>query len=230
MKKWLFLIKNDLSRVVRDKTLLMFATTPLLLLVFIRYAVPSIQLKFPVLSEYTRIIVLFGGIQTGILFGFISGFVFLEEKDEHVFDICKILPVQPYQFIGVRLFFAFFMSSLGSFFILRFNGMIEFSELELISLPLQFALGAVLLSLFLGSFAKNKIEGMALFKGMDLLILLPILSAFVKHPMVQVLAVVPSYWTYQTGLSGPQALMMNTAVALVFYLSAIALLMRRIFK
>jgi hypothetical protein len=230
MKKWLLLIQNDLSRIVRDKTMLMFASTPFLLLAFIKYAVPMIGQMYPIITEYYPNIVLFGGIQTGILFGFVSGFVFLEEEDENVFDICKILPVKPFQFIGVRLFFTFTMSALGSFLILKFNGIIEFLALEVLSLSIQFALGAVLLSLCLGVFAKNKIEGMALFKALDLLILIPILSHFIHHPMMKILCIVPSYWTYQTGLGGINQLAVNSGVALIFNLFLIVILMKHIFK
>jgi fluoroquinolone transport system permease protein len=230
MKKWLLLIQNDLSRIVRDKTMLMFASTPVLLLVFIRYAVPIFGQMYPIITEYYRIIVLFGGIQTGVLFGFISGFVFLEEKDENVFDICKILPVKPFQFVGVRLFFTFAMSALGSFLILKLNGMIEFSKWEVLSLSVQFALGAVVLSLCLGVFAKNKIEGMALFKGLDLLILIPIMSYFIHHPMMGVLSILPSYWTYQTGLNGIEHLAINTSVSMIYNSLIIYILMKRLFQ
>jgi hypothetical protein len=50
--------------------------------------------------------------------------------------------------------------------------------------------------LFVGTFAQNKIEGMALFKGVDLLLLLPIVSFFVPSVWAYLFALMPMYFTF----------------------------------
>jgi fluoroquinolone transport system permease protein len=55
---------------------------------------------------------------------------------------------------------------------------------------------APFITLIISTYAKNKVEGMAFFKGVDLILLLPMLSFFVIGNLKYIFSIIPAFWTY----------------------------------
>ena len=110
MNKFISLVINDFRMVVRDRAMLLFLSTPILLLLFVRYAVPQIVSKFDVVNQYVDLVVMFGALQTAIMYGFLTAFAFLNEKDEKVMGVIRILPISSSYFIAYRVLLAFLIS------------------------------------------------------------------------------------------------------------------------
>lgn len=193
----LTLLRLDLQQIFRDKTLLLFLFAPLLLLGVLRYVVPAWQSSFPALQPYGYIFVMFAGVQTAIMLGFVVSFILLEEKDEGVLQALRVLPIAPAAFVRYRLAFATLFSAAAALLLLLANGLVHLSLPAALLLAVQYSLVAPLIVLLVGTFAQNKIEGMAFFKGVDLLLLLPILSFFLPGWYGYLFAWVPTYWTFQ---------------------------------
>lgn len=198
MNKFISLVINDFRMVVRDRAMLLFLSTPILLLLFVRYAVPQIVSKFDVVNQYVDLVVMFGALQTAIMYGFLTAFAFLNEKDEKVMGVIRILPISSSYFIAYRVLLAFLISFLGSAIILGFNGLINIDLSSIFFLSILFGLVAPFISLVIGAFARNKIEGMAYFKGLDLLLLVPVLSFFVDGAIEYLFAIIPSFWIFKS--------------------------------
>lgn len=197
MKTLLQLTLADLRRIFRDKTLLVFLTTPLFLILFVRYFVPYITAIYPVISEYNGPIMMFASAQTAIMFGFISAFIILDEKDENVLQVIRVLPVSSSYFILFRMIFATLFSFVGSLGMMLLAGIAYPGLLHAVLLSVQFALTAPFIALIVATYAKNKIEGMAFFKGVDLVLIVPVLSFFVSGWMKYLFGIVPVFWTFQ---------------------------------
>ena len=232
MKKISTLIQGDLRQIFRDKTLTFFVFAPLILIVFVRNFVPYITLQYPFLQAYHPLIMMFAGIQTAIMFGFITSFIILDEKDENVLQVIRVLPISPFYFILYRLTFATFFSGLGAFLMLYLGGMAYPGLFHSLLLSLQYGLIAPFITLLIATFAKNKVEGMAYFKGVDLLLLLPILSFFVPENFNYLFSVIPSFWTYQLYQASitKEHVILFFGLGLLVYLLLISILFRQFKK
>jgi hypothetical protein len=196
MKKIASLIQTDLRQIFRDKTLTVFLFTPVLLIIFVRLFVPYITQVYPAIEPFHPMVMMFAGIQTAIMFGFIVSFILLEEKDEYVLQVIRVLPISPFHFILYRLLFATLFSALGAFLMINLGGIAYPGLLNSLLLSFQYGLTAPFITLIIATYAKNKIEGMAFFKGIDLILLLPMLSFFLAGNIKYVFSVIPAYWTY----------------------------------
>lgn len=196
MKKILSLIHSDIRQIFRDKTLTFFLVAPMLLIVFVRIFVPFITEQYPIVQEYHPMLMMFASIQTAIMFGFIVSFIILDEKDENVLQVIRVLPISPFYFILYRLLFATTFSTLGAFLMINLSGIAYPGFTNSILLSIQYGLTAPFITLIISTFAKNKIEGMAFFKGVDLVLLLPLLSFFISGYTKYIFSIIPAFWTY----------------------------------
>lgn len=191
------LLINDLKQISRDKTLAYFSLIPLLLFLLIKLGLPNIINHIPQIKDYVIYYIIFSAIQGAIMFGFVNSFIILDEKDEKIIQAIKVLPISSNFYWIYRSLFGFIISYLAAFAILYFNGVIAFSFTISILYCILYALVTPLLTLCIGTFAKNKIEGMAWFKGLDLLLLLPILTFFLPKISHYFFYWHPLFWTYQ---------------------------------
>ena len=196
MKKLIPFVLGDLKLVFRDRMLSLFFFAPVLLILFVWLFVPYITAVYPLVEEYHPYIMMFASMQTAILFGFITSFMILEEKDENVIAVIRILPVSSTFFILYRLLFSVFFSALSAFLMIALGGIAYPGLLNAFLLSMQYGLVAPLITLIVGTFAQNKIEGMAYFKGINLLLILPVLSFFLTGFMKYLFAFIPVFWTY----------------------------------
>ncbi len=190
------LIVGDIKQIFRDRTLSTFMFIPVFLILFIRLFVPYLSQAYPMVADYHSYIMMFGGMQTAIMFGFITSFIILDEKDENVLQVIRVLPISPLYFMFYRLSFATLFSAAGAFILIQTAGIAYPGLLNSILLSLQYGLIAPLITLIIATFANNKIEGMAFFKGIDLGLLLPVLAFFVPGIWSYLFAIIPTYWTY----------------------------------
>lgn len=197
MKNILRLAVNDFKHVFRDRMLLIFLFAPVFLICFVRFFVPYITNIYPIVGEYHSLIMMFGGIQTSIMFGFITAFIILEEKDENVLQVIRVLPISSEYFIIYRLLFATFFSSIAAFLMIQFGNLAYPGLLNSILLSLHYGLAAPFITLVIATYAKNKVEGLAFFKGLDLIILVPILGFFLSGSWKYVFSIIPMFWTYE---------------------------------
>ena len=53
-----------------------------------------------------------------------------------------------------------------------------------------------LVTLSMATFSQNKVEGLALYKGINLILILPAASFFMPEPWFWTLGAIPTFWTY----------------------------------
>lgn len=126
---------------------------------------------------------------------FIYSMVLVDEKDTNVAKVYGILPVSKFWFVAFRLIPPFLLAALTAFLLLLVE---PFYGLPLVSNLVYSALAglvAPLMTLFVATAAKNKIEAMTWQKLFNLPLFLPVLSFFVSAPFSGVFAIFPNYWT-----------------------------------
>lgn len=197
MNRILILSANDFRMVFRDPLLRVFLFMPLLIFAVVKWILPIVFSLFLVVQAYDYVIMMWACMQTSTMFGFISGFIFLEEKDENVFSALRVTPVTASILISFRMLLGITISVLINWLILEFGGIISANEWQKILVAFQYGLLAPLLALLLAVFANNKVEGLAQFKIYNLVVNLPILIYFLDFKGLHALAIIPTYWSFR---------------------------------
>ena len=80
MSRFLVLSRNDFKMIFRDPMLKALIFAPAMVVLIAIFLVPLINERFPTSEAYNYIILMGAGVQAATMFGFITGFIFLEEN------------------------------------------------------------------------------------------------------------------------------------------------------
>lgn len=198
MKKVFTLTLGDMKNILRDPMLLLSMLAPILLTLVLRYGLPVIEdfvmVRFDFdLSVYHVLIMSFALILCPLMIGMLTGFILLDERDENLLSYYSITPIGRTGYLLYRLTLPFLLSCLLTNFLIVFSDIHEL-HLSLIAIILLVSLSAPLITLFLGVFASNKVEGLALSKLAGFIVIAPIISFFVDSPIAYVAGILPPFW------------------------------------
>ena len=227
MNKLFSLFLNDGRFVMRDATLAVLAIAPFLMLSFIRFVLPFLADAYlPMLTDYYAYIIAMFCLIVAIFPAFAVSFMMLEEKDENIFAVLRVMPLSFGQFLAYRLTFVFVFGFCFSLLTLLLNGLVDINAFSGVGMAFLFALSGPIVALVVSTFAKNKVEGLTVLKGINFLLILPLLSIFVPSPWAYAFGVIPQYWGYQAfvNLSVGNAIMTPYGIGLLLHLIALAIL------
>ncbi len=198
MSFFLYLCVNDFRSTFRDPIFKAILFFPFLSFAIIRWVFPFLMSHFAILIPYRVVILMWACLQSSIMFGFIYGFLFLEEKEEHVWDVIRVMPIAGIKLVFSRLFLGVIISSIVNFCIIHWGKIIDISVLEALLVSFLFSLSAPLIALVLGAMAENRIEGLALMKIFNLFLIIPGLIYFLPQKFAHLTAIIPTYWSFRT--------------------------------
>ena len=197
---------NDLRNIVRDRFLLfgMFIY-PIMIIMFSRILVHIISDKIGDSFEFASpafypIFFMLFSLFIPIIFGFISAFLLLDEKDEHLLTVLKVMPISRNNFLINRMFFM----SLFAFIVLLIfpplSGLVDgtqFNYPAYIPVAVLYSLFAPFSSLFVSTFATNKVQAFAIFKISGTLYMLPLFAFFlIQDNLKYIFSPIPNFWTF----------------------------------
>lgn len=188
---------NDVKNIFRDRTLTIIFLMPVIIILLLRLVIPPLINKFPVLADYYTVIVALFCAATAVSPAFIVSFIMLDEKDENVLQVIRVMPLSPRVFVLYRILFIFLFGFIFSLLTIQFSALENFTLTAVVSVSVLFAMLAPTTALLIITFARNKIEGITLLKGINFIMMLPLLFFFVKSSWTVLLGVIPVYWTYQ---------------------------------
>lgn len=197
MHKFIYLIYSDLQNTRRDPTLLLMLFVPVLMIAFLRYALPAFTTFVPELVEYNTIIVTFFVVMNSLFPSFIIAFILLDEKDLSLFPVIRTTPLSLSGLLIARLGFIFLLGFASSWLIVCFNGLVQFKALTGIMLAFLSALHAPIITLLISTLAKNKVEGLTYLKAANLTLIFPLAIFFIDSEWKNMLAVFPAFWPYK---------------------------------
>lgn len=203
MNRVLHLIRLDLRQVSRDSMLALALFAPLLLIAAVRYGVPwvadllIVELSFDLMA-YDDLLLSFVLILIPLMLGMLTGFMMLDERDENLIQYYAVTPLTKMGYFNYRLAMPVALS-IGYNTLLLLSSPFELPSL-LASIPtlLMLAMEAPMIALLLTAFANNKVEGLALSKGLGLIVFVPAVAYFVPYPWQLIAGLVPTYWASQT--------------------------------
>lgn len=194
------LIKGDLKIISRDPMFILCTVAPVLLILVALILFPIVSglttrlLHFP-LEAYFPIGRLFFFPLTPMMFGMIYGFILLDERDGGIISYLAITPVGKSGYLAIRMLMPVCLSFVMCMVFLLVTGFNQFLNVfEMAVLSIIVASEAPLMLLFLGAFASNKVEGMAITKGFGIIILPMLIDYFLTGGWRWVLSVSPLWW------------------------------------
>jgi hypothetical protein len=194
---------NDLRNIIRDRMFIfLFIGYPVILILFSRILVhliaPRIEVMFPLASNFPLIFMFFIVI-IPFIFSFIAAFLILDERDEHLLTVLRVMPISRNNYLIYRMFFM----SLFSFIVLlifpSLSGLLEGIQLSiLVYIPtaLLFALFTPFCALLVSSFATNKVQAFAIFKIGGTVFMLPIFAFLLNLDNLKyIFSPIPNFWS-----------------------------------
>ena len=231
MKPMLRYIRNDMRLIFRDPILYVMLFVPFLIISLLRFGLPPLTGAAPVLEPYTRIILGTFCMVIAMFPAFIYSFVMLDEKDQDVLTVIRVLPISSMEFLSFRLLFITVFSYIFIVLKIALTGFLSWSPLKILIASLPVSLVAPVMTLFMAGFARNKIEGTTWMKGLNFILFLPLLSYFVHGSYEYILGILPVYWIFKMFDPGFSSFPfhLNYIIALVFHF-ALLLAGVRIFR
>lgn len=197
MKNLTSLIYNDFRNIFRDDILKVLLFVPVIMILLIRFGLPPLVELVPDISDYQYLIVTLFGLIIASFPAFIISFIMLDEKDEGIFVVYKVLPLSDIKFFIYRLGFLILFSSFYSIILLTIQISITLAWWQVILSAFLFSLLPPAISLITVTFARNKIEGVTLMKFLNFFLFLPAAAFFIDSPLKFAFGIIPVFWTYQ---------------------------------
>ncbi|HKJ69748.1 MAG TPA: ABC transporter permease [bacterium] len=232
MRRALALMRGDLRNVLRDSMLVMVLVAPILLLLIMRFGIPLLnqvllkRLAFDLSSYYSLIVIIFSMLLP-LLFGLIMGFLLLDEQDEHLLRVIAVTPVTRQGYLLVKFAAPATSIFLFSFLFVEGSGLVQTNLLRFLPLAFLVALQAPMVGMFLVTFAENKVEGLALGKGVSVYVIAPLAGYFIHSPWAYLAGISPAFWILEAFLSETALqYLLHVGAGLVVHLICLMVLLR----
>lgn len=199
MEKTLLLLRQDLRITWRDNSTRFFLLLPPILFLLLNSVIPSLLETYPVILEYKAPLLFAFALQGGLMFGFVSGFLLLDEKDQDLLSVYRVLPLSTNSFLLMRMLFPFLSTFGYVLLVLAFNPLHAFQGAPLVLTALNLSLLTPVLALLIATLGKNKVEGLTYFKMLDLIVLTPFLPFFLVEQWQYPFMIVPTFWPVHGG-------------------------------
>ena len=192
---------NDLRNIKREALLLYMMIIPPLMVAVLRLVLPwatavlSARFGFDLANYYPMILSFFFVLQIPLLFGVLVGLLVLDERDDGTLTALRVTPISLMGYALYRGGAAVFLSFAYVLITLRFSGFAPSSLLPAIVVVafLSGLLSAVFATI-LATFAANKVEGMAVTKGLATLMVGPLAAYFIHSDWQLLFGLLPTYW------------------------------------
>jgi len=196
---------NDFKNIIRDKLLISLAILyPIIIITFsqilVQFIAPNLKESIPIAGNFTIFFFLFLTI-IPIIYGFIASFLILDEKDEHLLTVLRVMPISRNTYLTYRMLFLSIFSFIVLLIFPPLSGLIEntqFSYLEYTPIALLFSLLTPFSAMLVSSFATNKVQAFAIFKISATIYMLPLFIFLIPDNFKYVFSPAPNFWAFIT--------------------------------
>ena len=223
------LMINDLKNIVRDRLLIVGCVVgPLSFIIICRSIIPWISKNVYPLEPFYSFLYMMMTIFMPMVFGFVISFLIMDERDENLLTVLRVMPISRTNYLAYRLFFISFISFIFNLFFPFLTGLIDISLLDYLPTAILFTLFTPLIALIINNVANNKIQAFALFKTAGSVFLLPLFAFFIADNWKYILGVIPNFWTFMALdklLKTGNQDYLHIGIGCVFHIVLLALLM-----
>ncbi len=234
MRKIITLSISDFKNIRRDGLLIMSLLGTVLFAAAMRYGMPPLK-DFLVsaaafdLTEHYAFAMSFVVLMTPMMLGLLAGFILLDERDENILAYYAVTPLTKTGYFYYRMASPVVLGFFLTFLLLRFVDLTEVNYVRLIPVIFMASLEAPMFALFLGAFAANKVEGLAISKALGITFMAPLAGYLVASDWHLLAGIFPPYWVTQAFLAaeGSGRYAFYTGVGLAFHLLVVYVLLKK---
>lgn len=188
-------LKSELRNIRRDKMYIFFGLFPFIMGLIGYLLVPYIEGQVAPGNPAPQIVAMFLILITGYIFGAVTGFTLLDDKDDHVLMSLKITPISVKVYVMLKLAISYILGVIAMLLLVIVTDFLPGASFwSLLLISLVGALQGPAVALIVNSFAKNKVEGFVVMKLSGLILIVPILTFFVFNWQEVFLVVAPGFW------------------------------------
>ena len=184
------IVKNELKNIVRDPMYLFFAVYP-----FIFGAIGYFTIDLINNPTVKAMVVMLLIVMTSYVYGAVTGFTLLDDKDDKVLLSLKITPISTRMYVFVKLLIGYVFGLVATIIVVYATGFLSDSSFGFILLiAIVSSIQAPFLALVVNSFASNKVEGFVVMKGTGLTLILPAVAFWLTDWKEFFLIIAPGFW------------------------------------
>jgi fluoroquinolone transport system permease protein len=223
----------DVRNINRDSLLRFMLVYPWIIAVALRWVIPFVANgladQFDVRPYYGMLTSFFGTLLLPQLFGFVIGFMLLDERDDGTLTALRVTPLSLPRYLAYRLVVPVLVSVGAVYVFVPVVGLVDAPYAPLLPIALVAALMAPIFALLLASLAANKVQGLAVMKGLSLLLVTPILAWFAPEPWQWLFGIAPTFWPVKAfwQLLAGESWQLTVVLGLVVNGALLCLLVRR---
>ena len=190
-----------IRQILNDSMLVIVCFASILYAIFFRFAIPQIEILLcqyfdvsAILFPYYLYFDLLLAMLTPFMFCFASAMLMLEEYDVNLSSYLSVTPVGKNGYLFSRIVLPSLIACVVSLVLLMYFSLTHWRMLTLIWVILLSGLSAIIVTMLVFSYSRNKVEGMAIAKLSGIIMLgLPV--PFLIHTNLQyVFSPFPSFW------------------------------------
>jgi len=133
-------------------------------------------------------------MMTPMLIGTMTGFLLLEDKDESMFLFYSVTPLTKGGYLMYKLITPVVLNFILSFILVYITDLIHIGFLQLLIVISISSLQAIIIAILLTSYAENRVEGLAITKGLGFLFFIPLIEHLISSQYTRILMIFPTYW------------------------------------
>jgi hypothetical protein len=198
MQRGIQSIRTDLRLSWLDGSSRIFLFMPLAFLALLHLAIPPLLAAYPQVAPYKALILDGIVFQGGLLFGFLSGFLLLDDKDLGTMQVHRIEPIGLNTYLALKMAFPFLITLAYAWIALATNPILPMTLPQTLASGLLFAGMSPMLALLVSALGKNKVQGLTFFKAVDLLLIIPFLAFFLPEAYRPLFVWLPTYWIFDS--------------------------------
>ena len=190
------ILKAEIKNMTRDSMYIFFMVYPVILGVVGYFLIPYLNETLSETSLVAEIVSMILILMTGFIFGALTAFTLLDDKDDDVLLSLKVTPISVKVYVLVKLMISFIFGFIATLVItLATNFLPGSSFLIILLISILGALQAPGVALIVNSFSSNKVEGFVIMKMSALILVFPVLAFFVQSWQEVFLVFAPGFWS-----------------------------------
>ena len=165
-----------------------------------------------------------------LIFGFVIGFLLLDERDDRMLSALQVTPLPLTGYLAYRCLAPIVLGIVMIRIIVPLANMVQISFLALTAIAVVAAIEGAAAALFVAVAANNKVEGFALVKALWALPMAAMVAYFVESKWQLAFGVVPMYWpskAFWIAVEGGEGFWAYLVVGLLVHLGLLWLCVRR---
>ncbi len=188
----------DIRNVNRDSLLRLILIFPWIIAVLLRWVLPFMAEgfadRFDFRIYYGLLTSFFSIMLMPQLFGYVIGFMLLDERDDGTLQALRVTPLSLNRYLVYKLTVPVLMSVVAVYIFVPVVGLVTLPYAPLLPIALVAALEGPIFALLLSSLATNKVQGLAVMKGLSLVLVAPMVAYFVPEPWQWFFSLAPTFW------------------------------------